>query len=65
MAGWYAIEVVVTALKRWEVAPWTPLAFLGRDAVLLAAWGQAWTTRKVVWAGGKQDVRDVLRRPAR
>ena len=65
LAGWYAIEVAVTALKRWELDPWTPLAFLGRDAVLLGAWGQAWFTREVTWAGGKRDVRDVLRAPRR
>lgn len=66
LVGWYAIEVFVTAaVKRWELRPWTPLAFLGRDVVLLAAWAWAWTTREVTWAGGKQDVRDVLRRPKR
>ena len=63
LAGWYLIEVAVTALKGWELSPWTPAAFLGRDLVLLTAWARAWFTREVVWAGGKQDVRDVLRRP--
>ncbi len=62
LAGWYAIEVAVTALKRWELRPWTPLAFLGRDAVLLTAWARAWFTREVTWAGGRRDVRDMLRR---
>ena len=61
LVGWYAIEVAVTAAKRWEVAPWTPLAFLGRDAVLLTAWARAWFTREVTWAGGRRDVRDMLR----
>ena len=65
LLGWYAIEVAVTALKRWELVPWTPSAFLGRDLVLLAAWARAWTTREVTWAGGRQDVRDVLRKPKR
>ena len=63
LVGWYLIEVAVTALKRWELSPWTPVAFLGRDIVLLTAWTRAWFTREVVWAGGRQDVRDVLRRP--
>ena len=62
LLGWYLIEVLVTALKRWEVRPWTPLAVLGRDGVLLVAWVRAWTTREVVWAGGRRDVRDVLRK---
>ena len=65
--GWYAIEVAVNALKRWELSPWTPTAFLGRDAILLVAWSRAWFTRSVVWQGERQDVRAVLqasRRPA-
>ena len=65
LVGWYAVEVMVTAVKRWELRPWTPLAFLGRDAVLLVAWARAWTTREVTWAGGRRDVRDMLRREAR
>ncbi|MBE7220157.1 MAG: glycosyltransferase [Caulobacteraceae bacterium] len=66
LVGWYAIEVAVTAAwKRWELRPWTPAAFLGRDAVLLTAWARAWFTREVTWAGGKRDVRDVLHREMR
>ena len=63
LLAWYAAEVAVMAAKDWEVRPWTPAAFIGRDGVLLAAWAMAWTTREVTWAGGRQDVRDVLRRP--
>ncbi len=62
LIGWYALEVLVAAAKRWELRPWTPAATIGRDLVLLAAWAMAWTTREVTWAGGRQDVRDVLRR---
>lgn len=65
LIGWFIVELAVTALKRWEISPWAPVAFLGRDAVLLAAWARAWTTREVTWAGGRRDVRDVLRRPER
>ncbi len=64
LVGWYAVEVAITALKGWEVRPWTPAAFIGRDLMLLAAWARAWFTREVVWAGRRRDVRDVLRRPA-
>ncbi len=60
LLGWYAIEVAVNALKRWELSPWTPTAFLGRDGVLLVAWTRAWFTRSVVWQGERQDVRAVL-----
>ena len=61
LLGWYAIEVAVTAAKRWELSPWTPTAFLGRDGILLTAWTRAWFTRTVVWQGERQDVRDVLK----
>lgn len=66
LLGWYAIEIAATALKRWELAPWTPTAFLGRDLVLLTAWARAWFTRSVVWQGERQDVRAILhgRHPA-
>ncbi len=60
LLGWYAIELAVTALKRWELSPWTPTAFLGRDGMLLAAWTRAWFTRSVTWQGQRQDVRAVL-----
>ena len=60
LLGWYAIEIAVNALKRWELSPWTPTAFLGRDVVLLVAWARAWFTRSVVWQGERQDVRAVL-----
>ena len=63
LGGWFAIELIVTAIKRWDISPWHPIAFLGRDLVLLGAWAAAWTTREVTWAGSKQDVRDVLRKP--
>lgn len=63
LCGWFVIELAVTGLKRWEISPWHPIAFLGRDLVLLGAWAAAWTTREVTWAGAKQDVRDVLRKP--
>lgn len=65
LAGWYALEVAVTAAKGWELRPWTPQAFVGRDLVLLGAWARAWTTRQVTWAGGRRDVRDVLHRDRR
>ncbi len=65
LAGWYALEALVAAAKRWELRPWTPAAVLGRDLVLLTAWTMAWTTREVTWAGSRQDVRNVLRRKDR
>ena len=65
IAGWFAIELAFTAWKRWPLSLSAPLAFVLRDGVLLAAWAAAWTTREVTWAGGKQPVQDLLRRPVR
>ena len=61
LLGWYAIEVAANAAKRWELSPWTPTAFLGRDGVLLLAWTRAWFTRSVVWQGERQDVRALVK----
>lgn len=57
LGGWYALEVAVTAVKGWEIGPWTPLAVLGREGVLMAAWLRAWVSREVIWAGRRQAVR--------
>ncbi len=65
LAGWFLAELAFTAWKRWPLSLWAPLAFVLRDGVLLAAWAAAWTTREVTWAGGRQAVRDLLRRPTR
>lgn len=63
LLGWYVIEVAANAAKRWELSPWTPTAFLGRDGVLLLAWTRAWFTRSVVWQGERQDVRALVKAP--
>ena len=65
LLGWYAIEIAGNALKRWELSPWTPTAFLGRDGILLTAWTRAWFTRSVVWQGERQDVRALVKAPRR
>ena len=53
---WVAAEVGVTALQGWEVSFWTPVACVGREILILAAWLRAWIRQDVVWANGSFDV---------
>ncbi len=61
LLGWFACEIGVAWLKGWEVSAWSPLAFMGREILALAAWLRAWTTYDVVWANGRFDVFDGAR----
>jgi ceramide glucosyltransferase len=54
---WFAAESGFAVLKGWEVSVWSPLAFLGREILSLAAWLRAWTTYDVVWASRRFDAR--------
>ncbi|MDR3462673.1 MAG: glycosyltransferase [Beijerinckiaceae bacterium] len=56
IAGFYLVEFAVSVCKRWTLSPWVPVAFLGRDLILMAAWAAAWTTREVIWAGQRKVV---------
>jgi ceramide glucosyltransferase len=56
LLGWFACEMGIARLKGWEISPWAPLAFLGREVLALAAWLRAFTTYDVVWANGRFDV---------
>ncbi|WP_244395941.1 glycosyltransferase [Beijerinckia indica] len=58
---WFVLEVLCAKIKGWEVSAWTPLAFLGREILALAAWLRAWTTHDVVWAQGRYDARHGAR----
>jgi ceramide glucosyltransferase len=68
LLGWFACEVGVAWLKGWKISALSPLAFLGREILALAAWARAFTTHDVVWANGRFDVfvgaRAALPRPA-
>ncbi len=55
--GWFCAETLFAVLKGWEVSAWAPLAFLGREALSLAAWLRGWTTHDVIWAAGRFDAR--------
>ena len=68
ITGFYLAEFGVSVCKRWSISPWAPIAFLGRDLILLAAWAAAWATREVIWAGQRKAVhaprdRKVLKLP--
>lgn len=54
---WFAAETGFALSKGWEVSAWSPLAFLGREIVALAAWLRAFTTYDVVWAQNRFDAR--------
>lgn len=54
---WFCAEVGFAWLKGWEVSSWSPLAFLGREILSLAAWLRAWTTHEVVWGDRRFDAR--------
>jgi ceramide glucosyltransferase len=56
LLGWLGCEIGLAWLKGWEISPYAPLAFLGREIVMLAAWLRAFTTYDVVWANGRFDV---------
>jgi ceramide glucosyltransferase len=56
LLAWFGCEVSVAWLKGWEVSLVSPLAFMGREILALAAWTRAWTTDDVVWANGRFDV---------
>jgi ceramide glucosyltransferase len=61
LALWFVAETVFAALKGWEISIWSPLAFLGREVVALAAWLRGWTTHQVTWASQRFDAREGVR----
>jgi ceramide glucosyltransferase len=52
---WYAVENLFLALKGWP--PISPLAWLTREMLVPLLWARAWTTREVIWAGQRLNVR--------
>jgi ceramide glucosyltransferase len=65
LAGWLAGEIVVSALKGWEVSPWAIPAFLGREILSLTAWVRAWVRQDVVWASGRYNLAAEVSRGVR
>ena len=54
---WFSAETFFALAKGWDVTPWSPLAFLGREILALTAWLRAFTTYDVVWAENRFDAR--------
>jgi ceramide glucosyltransferase len=54
--AWFCCEIFVAWVKGWEVSIYSPLAFIGREFLALAAWLRAWTTNDVTWANSRFDV---------
>ncbi len=57
LLAWYCAELGFAVMKGWDLSAWTPVTFLGREILALAAWLRAWTTHEVVWADGRFDAR--------
>lgn len=57
LLAWFCAETGFALAKGWEVSVWSPLAFLGREILALAAWLRAFTTYDVVWAHSRFDAR--------
>ncbi len=57
LAGWFCAETAFAAAKGWEISIWSPLSFLSREGLCLAAWLRGWTTHQVVWASHRFDAR--------
>jgi ceramide glucosyltransferase len=54
---WFCAETFFALAKGWDVTPWSPFAFLGREILALTAWLRAFTTYDVVWAENRFDAR--------
>ncbi|MGH6890391.1 MAG: glycosyltransferase [Rhizomicrobium sp.] len=62
LAGWFAVETLLCAAKRWPLSPLSLPAFLAREIVTPLLWLRACTTREVVWAGSVRRARPEPRR---
>ncbi|SFK67067.1 glycosyltransferase [Methylocapsa palsarum] len=63
--GWFFAETTLAYCKGWDVSLLSPLAFVAREILSLAAWLRAWTTYDVVWAQGRFDARKGVRAASR
>jgi ceramide glucosyltransferase len=57
LAVWLFAETAFAGVMGWEISIWSPLAFLGREVLALAAWLRGWTTHEVTWATQRFDAR--------
>lgn len=54
---WYGAELALAAAEGWYVSWRLPLAFLIRDALIVAVWCCAWSRGEVVWRGNVINLR--------
>lgn len=59
--AWFCAETGFALCKAWEVSPWFPLAFLGREALALSSWFHAFLTHEVEWGDVRFDARHGAR----
>ncbi len=60
---WFSLETLLSLAKGWQLSWGAPAIFVVREAVMLAVWGNAWMTDRVVWARDKVHAR-VAAQPA-
>lgn len=65
LLGWFCAETGFALCKGWEVSLWSPVAFLGREILALAAWLRAFTTHEVEWGAVRFDARHGARGSSR
>ena len=56
LAGWYAVEAILSAAAGWHLGWRTPIAWIGRDLLLPALWVEAWIGDDFVWRGNPMTV---------
>ncbi len=53
---WYAIEALLAVVAGWPLNWRSPSAWIARDILLPALWGQAWMGDNFVWRGNAMSV---------
>ncbi len=53
---WYAIEAMLAVVAGWPLSWRSPPAWIARDVLLPALWGQAWMGDNFVWRGKAMSV---------
>ncbi|KAB2920311.1 MAG: glycosyltransferase [Hyphomicrobiaceae bacterium] len=55
---WFGSEAVLARAAGWQLSPWSPLAWLVRDALLPVLWVQAWLLDGFSWRGSEIRAED-------
>jgi ceramide glucosyltransferase len=59
-AVWYGGEAVLAYAARWPLSPYSPVAWLLRDVLLLPLWVAGWFGNDIVWRGNQMDLADEV-----